>query len=70
MKKAHIPAILSLIISLILLFHVNYLRFVCDDAFISFRYAKNFVEGHGLVYNIGEKVEGYSNFLWTLLLSL
>jgi len=70
MKKAHIPVILSLIISLILLFHVNYLRFVCDDAFISFRYAKNFVEGHGLVYNIGEKVEGYSNFLWTLLLSL
>jgi hypothetical protein len=70
MKKAHIPAILSLIISLILLFHVNYLRFVCDDAFISFRYAKNLVEGHGLVYNIGEHVEGYSNFLWTLLLSL
>jgi hypothetical protein len=41
-----------------------------DDAFISFRYARNLVEGHGLVYNIGERVEGYSNFLWTLLVGL
>ncbi len=37
-----------------------------DDAFISFRYARNLVEGHGLVFNIGERVEGYTNFLWTL----
>jgi arabinofuranosyltransferase len=43
--------------------------FVCDDAFISFRYARNLAEGHGLVYNLGERVEGYTNFLWTLLLS-
>ena len=70
MKKAYIPIVLTVIVFLILLLHINYLRFVCDDAFISFRYAKNFVEGHGLVYNIGEKVEGYTNFLWTLLLSL
>ena len=69
-RKAYISIILTAIIVLILLAHINYLRFVCDDAFISFRYAKNFVEGNGLVYNIGEKVEGYSNFLWTLLLSL
>jgi arabinofuranosyltransferase len=43
---------------------------VCDDAFISFRYAQNLVRGHGLVYNVGEAVEGYSNFLWTMLLAL
>ncbi len=41
-----------------------------DDAFISFRYAQNLVEGKGLVYNAGEKVEGYSNFLWTMLVAL
>jgi arabinofuranosyltransferase len=41
-----------------------------DDAFISFRYARNLVEGHGLVYNPGERVEGYSNFLWTLWCAL
>ncbi len=41
-------------------------RWVGDDAFISFRYARNMTEGLGLVYNEGERVEGYSNFLWTL----
>ncbi len=70
MKRRYLPFALTPAISLILLLHANYLRFVCDDAFISFRYAKNFIQGHGLVYNIGEKVEGYTNFLWTLLLSL
>ncbi len=41
-----------------------------DDAFISLRYARHFVEGLGLVYNPGEAVEGYTNFLWTALASL
>lgn len=45
-------------------------RFMTDDAFISFRYADNFVRGNGLVYNLGENVEGYTNFLWTLLHSV
>jgi arabinofuranosyltransferase len=38
-----------------------------DDAFISFRYARNLVRGAGLVMNPGERVEGITNFLWTLL---
>jgi hypothetical protein len=45
------------------------IAWVCDDAFISFRYAKNLLAGHGLVYNVGEVVEGYSNFLWTVLMA-
>lgn len=45
------------------------LSFVNDDAFISFRYARHLAEGKGLVYNAGERVEGYTNFLWTMLLS-
>ena len=44
-------------------------RFVIDDAFISFRYAQNLNDGHGLVFNRGEMVEGYSNLLWVLLSS-
>jgi arabinofuranosyltransferase len=40
-----------------------------DDAFISLRYAQNLVDGHGLVYNPGEYVEGYTNLSWTLLLA-
>lgn len=43
--------------------------FSVDDAFITFRYVRQFVAGNGLVYNIGERVEGYSNFLWVMLLS-
>ena len=38
-----------------------------DDAFISFRYARNLLAGNGLVFNPGERVEGYTNFLWTVL---
>ncbi len=47
-----------------------YWRRTCDDAFISFRYARNFAGGQGLVYNLGERVEGFSNFLWVVLLSV
>ncbi|WP_437657849.1 hypothetical protein [Sorangium sp. So ce1182] len=39
-----------------------------DDAYISFRYLENLATGDGLVYNAGERVEGYSNLLWILLL--
>ncbi len=42
---------------------------LCDDAFISFRYARNLSLGRGLVFNAGERVEGFTNLLWTLLLS-
>lgn len=41
-----------------------------DDAYISYRYAENFANGLGLVYNPGERVEGYTNLLWVLLVSL
>jgi len=44
------------------------LRWHCDDAFITFRYVENFLAGKGLVYNEGEFVEGYTHFLWLLLL--
>ncbi len=43
--------------------------FLCDDAYIGFRYVRNLVEGHGLVFNPGEYVEGYTNFLWLLELA-
>ncbi|MED5371412.1 MAG: hypothetical protein VX899_10390 [Myxococcota bacterium] len=40
-----------------------------DDAFISFRYAENLLAGHGLVYNPGQAVEGFTNLSWTLLMA-
>lgn len=43
--------------------------FVCDDAYISFRYARHLANGLGLRFNPGESppVEGYSNLLWVLI---
>lgn len=44
--------------------------FSIDDTFITFRYVRQLVAGNGLVFNIGERVEGYSNFLWVMTLAL
>src|SRR5512134_1874671 len=41
-----------------------------DDAMISMRYAWNFSHGQGLVWNPGERIEGYTNLLWTLVMSV
>lgn len=47
-------------------------RYFClfDDAMISMRYAWNFAHGYGLVWNQGEYIQGYTNLLMTLLMSL
>jgi hypothetical protein len=39
-----------------------------DDAYISYVYARNAVLGHGLTFNPSERVEGFSNFLWTAMM--
>ena len=53
-----------------LLLHAREYAFLCDDAFISFRYAVNLADGHGLVFNAGgDRVEGYTNFLWVVVLA-
>lgn len=62
--------ILLLVIVAAFVFHSVSLNFTQDDAYISYRYVENFQSGHGLVFNYGERVEGYTNFLWILLLSL
>ena len=49
----------------ILLLHgAFYFHYTSDDAYISYRYARNFADGAGLVWNRAEWVEGYTNFLW------
>jgi arabinofuranosyltransferase len=63
-RRAALPGLIGL---LTLLAWHN--RFVQDDAFISFRYADNLARGLGLTWNPGERVEGYTNFLWTLALA-
>jgi arabinofuranosyltransferase len=41
-----------------------------DDAYIAFVYARNWVRGNGVVFNVGERVEGYTCFLWVALSAL
>lgn len=41
-----------------------------DDAFITFRYVEQWLNGHGLVFNPEERVEGFSSLLWVALLTL
>ncbi|GAA4542808.1 hypothetical protein [Amycolatopsis samaneae] len=43
---------------------------ITEDAYIAFRYAGNIADGNGPVFNAGERVEGYANFLWLVLISL
>lgn len=42
-------------------------NFPVDDAYISYVYAANLAEGRGLVFQPGERVEGFSNFSWVVL---
>ncbi|MCX6836025.1 MAG: hypothetical protein NTW07_13035, partial [candidate division Zixibacteria bacterium] len=44
------------------------LNFTQDDAYISYRYVANYLHGDGLVYNIGERIEGITNFGWTVFM--
>jgi len=48
---------------------IVYLDYTSDDAYISYRYARHFADGAGLVWNRGEWVEGYTNFLWVITLA-
>ncbi len=60
----------ALVAAALLVPHALAFDFVNDDAYISFRYAKNLAEHGELVFNLGERVEGFTNFLWTVLLAL
>ena len=64
-----VPIVLSLPLLLLL---IRRFSFVCDDAYITFRYAQNLANGSGLRYNPGvdPPVEGYSELLWALLMAV
>jgi arabinofuranosyltransferase len=44
--------------------------FRVDDAYISFAFSKNLARGRGLIFSHDVHVEGYTNFLWTVLNAL
>jgi len=75
MPKTEQPATLqsnSVIVIAIVFILVIILRhaWMSDDAYITLRTIDHWVNGHGLVYNVGERVQSYTHPLWMLLLSL
>lgn len=70
MKAARLFSVYYSLITVLFLAHALFFFWALgtdavDDAYISFRYAQNAILGNGLVFNPGERVEGFTNFLWT-----
>jgi hypothetical protein len=64
------PLLALIILALLIrLLWIAYTDFAYEDAFITFRYAKQISEGNGFVYNPGERVYGTTTPLFTLLLT-
>lgn len=62
----------ALILLSLLLFSIILVReaWLHEDAFITLRTVENFINGHGLRYNITERVQTYTHPLWMFLLSV
>lgn len=65
-------SILLTIVGLLLVFFWRQFWFLTDDAYISFRYVSNSLLGYGYVWNPPpfRPVEGYTNFLWIVVLDI
>lgn len=59
-------SVLAILVSIIYSYKLKWLG---DDIFIGLRYVQNLLAGNGLVYNKGERVEGFTDFLWIMLIS-
>jgi arabinofuranosyltransferase len=67
--RASLPGFLLFAALLLLAAHaLLFIDYTVDDAYISWRYARSIAEGAGPVYDPGERIEGFSNPLYTLLL--
>ncbi len=62
--------LLLLVAATLVILQVYWFEWKLDDAYISFVYARNWVDGKGIVFNEGERVEGYTCFLWVALMAL
>ena len=57
-----------LVTPVVLLFVIVLFRtaWLCDDAFITFRTIDHWLDGNGLVFNLGERVQAFTHPLWML----
>jgi hypothetical protein len=61
--------LLGVLLGALFVAHAVSYDFMSDDGFIALRYASNLARGYGLVFNPGEHVEGFSSWLWVLLIA-
>jgi len=66
--RAHRAVIALSILAFLTLAYIFFPESI-DDAYITLRFSNNMALGYGPIFNIGEKVEGYSNFSWMVLLA-
>ncbi len=69
-KKLSLQRKILIIVFVLLVINIIINAWLCDDAYISFRVVKNFVEGNGLRWNINERVWTYTNPLMVLIMSI
>jgi arabinofuranosyltransferase len=71
LKHFGIFFLLLSVISLITFYYLGQPFIGIDDANIFFTYARHMADGYGFVFNIqGERVEGFTSLLWTLICSV
>lgn len=71
LKRRTLNSVLYVFIALLIcLFAVLLVRsaWLSDDSYISFRVTDNFLNGYGLRYNIAERVQAFTNPLWTIVI--
>ncbi len=68
-EKSSVATTASSIAAILFMGIVIRFGWLSDDAFVSFRALGNLVTGNGLLSNPGERVQAFTNPLWTLLLA-
>ncbi|MDX2089104.1 MAG: hypothetical protein SFX73_14700 [Kofleriaceae bacterium] len=68
--RVHVRWLLLASAAVVLVVHSLAYNFVTDDAYISFVFSRNLAEHGELSFNLGDPVEGYTNFLWTVILGV
>ncbi len=61
-----VSGLIALIVSVVMLRNA----WIVDDAYITFRTVDNFVNGYGLTWNPGERVQSYTHPLWMFVVTL
>jgi len=67
--KRRFSLILIVLLCVVYVVVVGRNAWVSDDAYITFRTVDNFVNGLGLTWNAGERVQAYTHPLWMFLMS-